>query len=157
MLAHSSTHQHTSSDTTTLWNTWHTSGNLQHSSKALGLYHTSAHFCTFWHTPAHVNIQSHTFLHTSSHFCSILHTPAHVYIHVHTLMHTLLHTFSFPPHTEAHVQYNLVNLSCMIQSGGVTFRTSLICRYVGLHRFFSYFPYLEAHVRYDLVCLSCMI
>ena len=115
MLAHSSTHQHTSSDTITLWNTWHTSGNLQHFSKTLRLHHTSAHFCTLLHTPAHVYIQIcslmhtpanfckllqtsahfHTVLHmsthTSAHLCTLLHTPAHVYIHFHTLLHTPAH------------------------------------------------------------------
>ena len=99
MLAHSSTHRQTSSDTITLWNTWYTSGNLQHSSKALRLYHTSAHSCTCLHSPC-------TLLHTPAYLCTGLHTPAHVYIHVCIHLHTLLHTsthFCTLPHTSAHL------------------------------------------------------
>ena len=108
MLAHSSTHQHTSSDTISLWNTWHTPWNLQqHSSKALRLYHTSAHFYMLWHTPAHVYIHLCTLMHTPAHFCIPLHTPAHVYIHFCTLLHTFAHFFTLL-HTPAHTHTGIL-------------------------------------------------
>ena len=62
----------------------------------------------------------------------------------HICRYIRLHRFSFlfPPHTEAHVQYDLVALSCMIWSLG-----SLVCDMI-LHLI---------HVQYNLLVLSCTI